>query len=398
MKMGMKLISVVMLLVSILFLNNFDSRAEEVRGVTDDTIKIGTIMDMTGPVCDNLTPYAIGVRNYFRYINDKGGIKGRKVRVLVEDDRYSIPMAFAAFKKLVFKDKIFAEIGLASPQTTALLDQIEKNKLPTITYSGMLTMTTPFRKYVFTHNLDYGDQMVMLIDYVMKDLKEKDARFAIATGDTVWGKRAIEASTERLKKYGLKLLDIELLPMTLIDAGTEAMNLRKSKANYVLTLHGAPASIAVYNSSKKLGYFPTFLAGDASCPDVVVEMAKSASKNIIGTWGFMSWYDDTPGIKKMREMTLKFQPGKKEPNRHYCWGWVAGMIAAEGMERAGKNLNVETYIAALESIKDFDTGGISGPVSFSSKSHKGAGFMIFVKADLEKERFVPITGWRKFSE
>ena len=88
-----------------MFLNDFDSQAEEVRGVRDDTIKIGTIMDMTGPAADNLMPYAIGVRNYFKYINDKGGINGRKVKVIVEDDRYTIPMAMAAFKKLVFKDK-----------------------------------------------------------------------------------------------------------------------------------------------------------------------------------------------------------------------------------------------------------------------------------------------------
>ncbi len=73
MKMGMKLILVIMLLVSIVSLDNLDSQAEEVRGVTDDTIKIGTIMDMTGPVADNLTPYVIGVRNYFKYINDIGG-------------------------------------------------------------------------------------------------------------------------------------------------------------------------------------------------------------------------------------------------------------------------------------------------------------------------------------
>jgi branched-chain amino acid transport system substrate-binding protein len=307
-------------------------------------------------------------------------------------------MAVAAFKKLVFKDKILAEIGLASPQATALLSQIEKNKLPTITYSGMTTMTTPFRRYIFTHNLDYGDQVIMLIDYVMKDLKEKDARFAIATGDAVWGKRVIEASKERLERYGLKVLDIEILPLTLIDATTEALNLKRSNANYVFTVNPVPGTVAILNSSKKLGYSPTFLGVDASCPDVVIQRAKTAAKNFIGTWAFMSWYDDTPGIRTMKKATLKHQPDAGEPNRHYSWGWVAGMIGAEGIKRAGKNLNGETFVAALESIKDFDTGGISGPVGFSSKSHKGAEFAIFVKADLEKERFVAITGWKKLSE
>jgi len=381
-----------------LFLNNFDSQAEEVRGVRDDTIKIGTIMDMTGPAADNLMPYAIGVRNYFKYINDKGGINGRKVKVIVEDDRYTIPMAMAAFKKLVFKDKILAIIGLASPQTTVLFSQIENNKLPTITYSNMRTMTTPFRRYIFTHAVDFGNQSMMMIDYVMKDLKEKDARFAIATGDAVWGKRIIEASKERLERYGLKPVDIELLPVSTIDATSEAMNLKRAKANYVIVGNTATATLAIYNSSKRLGYSPTFLAIDASCPDEVIRGARIGAKNIIGTWSFKSWHDDTPGIRKMREVTLKYQPDAKGPSREYSWGWVAAMIGAEGMKRAGKDLDGETFVAALESIKDFDTGDISGPVSFSSKSHKGAEYAIFVKADLEKGRFVSITGWRKLSE
>ncbi|MDY7032424.1 MAG: ABC transporter substrate-binding protein [Thermodesulfobacteriota bacterium] len=387
-----------MIFGSLLFINNLNSQAKEVRGVTDDTITVGTVMDLTGPVADNLTPYAVAVRNYFKHINDQGGINNRKVKVIVEDDRYSIPMAVAAFKKLVFRDKVLSIIGMGSPQTTALLNQIEKNKLPTITYSPLITMTNPFRRYVFNHSVDYGFQTMMLIDYVKKDLKVKDARFAIATGDRVWGKRAIESSKERLKEYGLKLLDIELLPMTVMDASTEAMNLRRAKANYVLMLHGAPASIALYNSSKKIGYAPTFLAGDASCPDVVVPRARDAAKNVIGTWSFNSWFDKTPGINRMKELTLKYQPKAGKPNRHYSWGWVAAMISAEGMKRAGRDLNGETLVSTLESIQNFDTGDISGPINYSSKSHRGAEYIRFLKANIEKGRFVPITGWRKLEE
>ena len=398
MKFKNMLFQVCILLGTLFMITISDSRAEEVRGVTDGTITVGTVMDLTGPVADNLTPYAVAVRNYFKHINDQGGINNRKVKVIVEDDRYSIPMAVAAFKKLVFRDNVLSIIGMGSPQTTALLNQIKKHKLPTITYSPLITMTNPFRRYVFNHSVDYGFQTMMLIDYVKRDLKVKDARFAIATGDRVWGKRAIEASTEHLKKYGLKLLDIELLPMTIMDASTEAMNLRRVKANYVLMLHGAPASIALFNSSKKIGYAPTFLAGDASCPDVVVPRAGDAAKNVIGTWSFNSWYDNTPGVNRMKELTLKHQPKAGEPNRHYSWGWVAAVIAAEGMKRAGSDLNGETFVSALESLKDFSTGNISGPINYSSKSHMGAEYVRFLKANIEKGRFVPITEWRKLEK
>ena len=224
------------------------------------------------------------------------------------------------------------------------------------------------------------------------------ACFAMVTADRVWGRVVTEASKERLKRYGLKLVDIEILPFVVLGATTEVMSLRRAKASYVLTFHSAPASVALYKSSKKLGYNPTFLAGDASCPDVVVQMAKDAAKNVIGTWSVNSWHDEAVGINKMKKVTLKYNPKAGAPHRAYSYGWVAAMIGAEGMNRAGRDLNGETFVSALESIKNFNTGDISGPINYSAKSHRGAEYLRFLKANIEERRFVPITRWRKFSK
>jgi len=105
--------SAMVLLISILLTLSYSPLyAEEVRGVTDTTIKIGAILDQTGPIAGDITlPAAEGFRNYARHVNDKGGIFGRKIKVIVEDDHYSIPAGIAAFKKLLFKDEIFALLG-----------------------------------------------------------------------------------------------------------------------------------------------------------------------------------------------------------------------------------------------------------------------------------------------
>lgn len=110
--------------------------ATESRGVSENTVKIGIIMDQTGPAAEMGIPYTKGVKNYFRYINDSGGTNGRNVKVLIEDDRYSIPMAIAAFKKLIFRDEIFGIMFCGGTgQNTVLFDQIEDNKVPVVTGS-----------------------------------------------------------------------------------------------------------------------------------------------------------------------------------------------------------------------------------------------------------------------
>ena len=88
----------------IILFGSSDAYPEPVRGVTDTTIKIGVIMDLTGPTAGDIgLPITEALKNYTRHINDKGGIFGRKVKLIVEDDRYAIPAGIAAFKKLFFQ-------------------------------------------------------------------------------------------------------------------------------------------------------------------------------------------------------------------------------------------------------------------------------------------------------
>ncbi|MBI4621108.1 MAG: ABC transporter substrate-binding protein, partial [Desulfobacterales bacterium] len=83
----------------------------EVRGVTDRSVKIGLMGGMTGPAAEVWVPIAHGVKAFFKKVNNEGGVHGRKIEYLLEDDRYSIPLALSGFKKLVYKDKIFALQG-----------------------------------------------------------------------------------------------------------------------------------------------------------------------------------------------------------------------------------------------------------------------------------------------
>lgn len=120
------------------------------RGVTDDTIKVGAVIAMTGPGASTLFPYQEAFKNYFRYVNEQGGIHGRKVKLIVEDDRFTIPASIAAYKKLVFKDRVLAILGMGgSGQHKALYDSIEKDKVPVIAVSWSHHVSRPFKRYSF---------------------------------------------------------------------------------------------------------------------------------------------------------------------------------------------------------------------------------------------------------
>ena len=150
-KMSARFFFVFTFLFMSIFIFGKTSFSEDVQGVTDATIKIGLIADMTGPLASVTGILAPATRNYVRYLNEKGGIHGRKVEVVVEDDHYSIPVGIAAFKKLVFRDKVFVVMGpYHTASIKALFGQVEKYKIPNIAALPQPSMVNPVKKYMFT--------------------------------------------------------------------------------------------------------------------------------------------------------------------------------------------------------------------------------------------------------
>ncbi|PIQ45053.1 MAG: hypothetical protein COW04_09670 [Deltaproteobacteria bacterium CG12_big_fil_rev_8_21_14_0_65_43_10] len=334
-------------------------------------------------------------------MNEKGGINGRKIDPIIHDCRFAIPGAVAGFKKLIYRDNAFAIFLPGTGQTLALTPQILKEKVPTITASLSETVITPVEKkrYIFIPCASYQDQITILIDYIIKDLKAKDPRIAFVTLEIEYGKVGLAAAKERLKHHGLNLVDVEIMPVGAVDASTTILNIKRAKADYVIVHLDITTSIAFIRETKRYNMGARMLGDYYSCDEDIVRAAGSAAKDYIGSHTFNSWYDDTPAMAELRNVTLKYEPGDpKMRNRYYIQGWVMSMIFAEAMKRAGKDLTPENMIEAMESLKEFDTNGLSAPITYTPTNHKAGEYCRLFKADVEKGRMVPISGWVKVAK
>jgi len=371
------------------------SYTEVIRGVTEDTIKIGLIADMTGPVTAVCIPMATGLKNYFKYINEQGGIHGRKVMVCHEDDRYSVPLTYAAFKKLVYKDKILAAILITQTAGIAsLMPHYKKEKLPVISVSAAEVMTKPVKRYVFTVKDTYENGSKVAVDYIMKDMKAKNPVIGIVRLDNDSGKMGANGAKEAAKHYGVKYHDEAVAPGA-IDATSQVLNMRRAKVDYVVMPGSGGTAITFLRAARKLGYKPNKFVGSLfSNSEFIVETAGKAAENFICENPFASWDDKSQGIKEMREITGRYTPGKKY-TVDYTLGWVKALVFTEGMKRAGKDLNSESMVEGIESIRNYDTAGLTGPITYGPNDHKGGDFTRFLKADVDKGKLIPMTGWRQ---
>lgn len=393
------LVTKVAIFVSIfIFAAIIPAYAGEVRGVTKDTIKIGFMTDMTGPAAANCLPWRDGLRDSFRYVNDQGGINGRKIKFLVEDDRYSIPISMAAYKKLIYKDEVLFTIGPSGTgASVALLSQINKEKVLAIVWSRAERMVVPAQKYIFNNVSTYTDMVKLIFDYIINDSKSKskEPRIGFVCADNEFGKSGLDPARERAKSSGLKMEDVEFLDMAALDATSQILNLKRAKADYVIVHHAISQAVALLRDARRYAFNPAFIGTQTTCDDSTIGIAGRAAKGFITVQCFSSWHDKTPGMAKLREIALRYEPAEKARSFYYVEGWATPLFIADAIRRAGKDLNTESMITALESLKGFENGGITGPVTFGPDDHKALDYLKFFKADIDKKIFVPMSDWMK---
>lgn len=380
----------------LLFVGDRSSYSEEVRGVNKDTITIGAIIDQTGPAASVGIPLAEGAKIFFRNINENQGINGKKVKLVVEDDHYTIPGSFSAFKKLVFKDRILAMLFCGGTgQVFALMKQIEKHKLPTIPVSLAESLTTPLRRYIFTASGSYDDGLKIIIDYMMKDLNSKNPKIAVVYPDLEFGKSGLAAIERYLPKYNSKIDAKAVLALGAIDATSEVLSLKRLKPDFVILNNAAAAVVSFLKGAKKFGLKSKVIGSYYVGEEELIGSSGEAAKDLLAISPYGFWSDNTEGMISLREITRKYQPKTKKKTRSFTQGWITSMICAEGLKRAGENLNSKTLIEAFETFRNFSTGEISGPVSYSKDNHKGGNTYRVYKTDLENVTLIPITGFRE---
>jgi len=385
----------IFLIVSLL-MSTF-ANAGEMRGITDDTVKVGLIADTTGPVANLGSFLLMGCQDYFKNINEKGGIHGRKIQLIHEDDQYQIPKALAAFEKLVFKDEVLAILHCGgTPQTMALMGKIAKERVPIIPPGQWEQMYNPYQRYIFAFGSTYADQAACAVDYMMHELKAKKPKVGIVYMENETGRLGMKACIKRLNEYGLKPAAVVELSLRSVDASSQVMSLKKVNADYVILFELSPGVINFLKTAQKFNYYPTYLSYTWCADDSLLKATGKAAKNgYYAASVFGAWNDDTPGARELREIAAKYGHSSPKLPSLYIQGYTDSDLVTEGIRRAGRDITVEKFVDAMETFKDYNCGGMLSPMTYTPKSHPPSPYSKIFKADIDKGIFVSVTDWIK---
>ena len=233
-------------------------------GVTDDTIKIGVVSDLTGPTAIGGVGMADGIVSFFKDLNEKGGINGRKVEVIVEDCAYSPAKAVAAAKKLMAKDGVFALVSpWGTAPSTALFPIAKKQKIPIVPACSLATSVyDPLKRQVFAVGTNYVDQSLFVVDYIRNELGIKKPKIGLFCQDDDWGRDHLKGLEMARKKYDLPPITMETYKYNAVDFKSQVINLRRAKPDVVLIASGIKSGAMFLKEAQKLNWKPTFIGSN----------------------------------------------------------------------------------------------------------------------------------------
>ncbi|MBI5015936.1 MAG: ABC transporter substrate-binding protein [Deltaproteobacteria bacterium] len=334
-----------------------------------EEIVIGNLADITGGTADVGKPYAEGVKAYTDYINGKGGINGKKIKLLQFDYAYKIPEALNLYKKFKDQDKVLAIQGWGSGDTEALKEQVAKDEIPywSASYSAHLTDPTK-APYNFFCAPDYSTAARAGLKYLKDNWKEKrKPKVAFIYPDNGYGKAPIPGAKKYAEELGFDIVGEENVDLKAIEATTQLLNLKKADPDFAW-IGGTKVSTAVIlKDAKKLGLKTKFFGNIWSADEGTPKLAGGAEEGYLSMQGADLYGDPGPGMKVIMEVT-KNQPVPT----HWIRGWVSMMVMSEVLKIADKNkeLTGPGVKKAAETLKNFDTMGLTAPITYTATDHR----------------------------
>jgi len=364
----------------------------DVRGVTDKEIVIGTSTDLSGVTVEWGVNNTNAIRMAFEEKNAKGGINGRTIKYIVEDSQYTVPRHVQAVNKLINLDKVFLMIANGgTPMNNATLPtQIEKQVPNIFPLTSARSMYAPLNKYKFGLASSYYDQMRAGIKYFV-DNKGKKAVCA-QSQDTDFGRDVMDGVRDQLKAMeGKALLVAEALNKPTDTDFTAAVAKLKdaTPACDLIVLGGIVRDTLQFVSAvRKIGWNVDMLGQAAIYDSAVAEAAGGATEGVYAMAPilFVAGEDSKPEVQKFAA-DYKAKYGHV-PNFAAQIGYTSAQVMMLGLEKAGKDLTVDSFITGLESIKDYQDIFGSPKMSFAADKHQGSNESFL--AQVQKGKWVPL--------
>lgn len=350
------------------------------QGVTDSEIVIGDILPLTGPPALLGVAHNLGVKVAVAEANAAGGINGRKLRLVSEDDGYVPSRTIQGVRKLINSDKIFAFTSISgTAQAQAAMPVIKQTGIPAMapitTYEGLYN---PVIKNVFAVGYDMREAVYELVSRMAERYPNK--KWAVISQDDEYGENVRSGFERAAKEKKLQVVSSQIFKKGQSDFSSEILKVKQAGAEALMAGGVLGENITMVKELERIGHkIPVGVTYVSRVPASAKMMGPAGETVYTVDYVYLESSPQAKGFMEKLEKHLSPEERAKV-NRYTFTGYASTRALFVAMEKCGKALTWDCTNAELAKIKDLETGAMT-PISFSATNHLAAPKLFLLKAD-----------------
>ncbi|WP_454706613.1 ABC transporter substrate-binding protein [Delftia acidovorans] len=332
-------------------------------------ILIGRSTALSGGMAPFLQPIHEGQEAAIEDVNAKGGIGGRKIRLVTLDDGFDPRRALENAKQLAEKDGVVALLGAAgTSQVMALLPYLAQARLPLVAvYTGSPAIRAQQHPYLFTTRASYADELVKIVRNLVA---VQTSRIAVAYENNDFGKLLLPLVEKTIAAEGATLVGSHALASTGEDANDAAKALAAQKPQAVLLVAAGPPVVAYVRAHRAHLGVPVYTLSLGAGTAVLKALGEDARGLAVARTGPSP---SKPSIALTREFQASMKRYDKPVDFDRYTGYMDARVLIEGLRAAGPGVTRASLVQAMEGLGNLDLGGFI--YQFSAQNHHGSNFV-----------------------
>jgi branched-chain amino acid transport system substrate-binding protein len=335
-----------------------------------DPVKIGLIQPLSGPVAASGNYVRMGAEIARDWINAKGGVLGRPVQLVIEDNKSDPKEAATAAEKLIVRDKVPVIVGAwGSSMTLAAMPKLEEYGVPMVVEtSSAASVTKRGNPWVFRISPPSEMEALGLQKY-LKDFGVKQADFLAVNTD--WGRGAVTAFGDVLKKSGSTVGATEFMDQAATDMNAQVTKIRAGGSDTLFLTTSVEQLVLVLKQAQEQRLTRKVITtGGSSSPTQLVKQAGAAAEGTYHIVFFLPWFPEAMPDGKLAKAFVDEWAKRGHPFEGLTEGFRGHdgvLTAAEGVKLAG-TADPKAVREALWKVKIM---GVNGPIAFEKDGPAG---------------------------
>lgn len=358
-------------------------------GITDTEILIGDVEPLTGPPALLGVAASIGHKIAIAEVNNAGGINGRKIKYVLEDDGYVTARTIQGAKKIIEVDKAFAMLGMSgSGQSIAVMPVLEKAGIPTvIDVAPVKFLWEPPRKNVFVVGQSYEEGIIHLVNYLAD--RNPGKKWGLITQDDDYGITVRDGFNSVVKAKKLNVVYSGNYKKGQQDFSSDMLQLKDSGAEVFLAGGIIAENIAMMKELEKLNVKPVTGIFWPGRIEPVLKLMGPAGDGIYAVDYVEPFAGEAGKAFLEKAKPLVSEAEFKGINRYTMTGYAAAKVLLAAIERCGKDVSWVCTISELEKTKNVETG-VMAPISFGPGERFSNQKLQIMQSDFSTLSFKPV--------